>query len=608
MELIFEVVKTIDRSGVGNYPDLIHFPNTQGQFFFIKNGEMVGLPTDKMDYGNWDDVIYQNEYDISIDSNTTNLEIKMLQGWGIVGSYRTGNTHKLIIYEFAREIGEYLNSGTIKHTIDNPISSFTLQLENPDIKDPERPGNIALNEDKGLLNPGGKLRFYFGAGDEEPDFEMGQFFIDRSDFTLANETASADGRNTIGKVLGDQTVDEENEYWNAPISENIKKLFDAAKVERDYYIIENTGEQAWFKLSPNTDFVKALDTMLETLPTWKVKELTDGTIVVGSPEYSGFDRPGIYTFYRNKDIFSRQITRDDAQAYKRVCVHTENFENTVYRDVEAYTGWNLQTNRTLYVQVVSGLRPSALQGYADELALRLKDSGKLESFTGPIRPHLQCGDEAIIIDQNGSKSLGLITEITHKFGKSGFFTDFTVDSGGTVGKGRIADYIKKITSGSAIPKAEAGWGDIDYDEYTNLAITSQVVVSSTRSTALPSRLLNDNLMYIPDDRGWSPATADTNPFIEVIFAKKSVVDAVQLWFGFDDPDTDPIYLPDYYKIEYYNYSTSRWVTLLTVDSATTPIQFKMLHEFDRIETSRMRFTLQPKSGQRWREIQVLGFL
>ena len=182
MELIFEVSKYIDRQGNNSYPDIIQFPNTQAQIFFIQNGEMIGLPTNKIKMGDWNSVSYQEEYDVSNDSNITNLELKMLQGWGIVGSYKTGNTHKLIIFEFAIEIGEYLNSGTIKHTISNPVSSFTLNLENPDLNDPEHPGNIAINEDKGLLNPGGKIKFYFGAGVDEPEFEMGQYFIDRCDF------------------------------------------------------------------------------------------------------------------------------------------------------------------------------------------------------------------------------------------------------------------------------------------------------------------------------------------------------------------------------------------------------------------------------------------
>ena len=71
--------------------------------------------------------------------------------------------------------------------------------------------------------------------------------------------------------------------------------------------------------------------------------------------------------------------------------------------------------------------------------------GKIESFTGPFRPQFILGDEAVIIDSDGSTSLGLITEITHRFGKEGFYTDFTVDSGGKLGKGRLSDYISRIT-------------------------------------------------------------------------------------------------------------------------------------------------------------------
>lgn len=606
MQLTFENIAII---GSGQYPDFVQFEKTEGEMFYIKDGKIFGKPSTKI-RGDFDSVAWGLTEDITPPtlSDISNLELKTLSGFGIVGSILTPTAQKLLIYEFQHDITTYLNSASVKHSIDNPISSFTLTLENPDIKDPERPGNIAISEDKGLLNPGGKIQFFFGAGDAEPEFELGQFFIDRSDFSLGTESASVDGRNTIGKVLGDQTVDENNEYWYAPIIENIKKLLGAAEITQDYYLIEHTDEKAWFSFSPNTDFISALDSMLETLPSWNIKELSDGTIVVGSPTYSGFDKSGVYTFYRNQDIFSRQITRDDAQSYRRVCIHTEGFEDSVYRDVEAYSGWNLQANKTLYVQVAKGLRRAMLATYASELATRLKDAGKIEVFSGPIRPHIQCGDEAIIIDQNGSKSLGLITEVTHKFGKAGYYTDFTVDSGGTVGKGRLADYIKRISTAAVGPSGEAGWGDIDYDEYTNLAIGAQITVSSTKSQALPPSLLNDNKMYIPNDMGWSPTVSDANPFIELTFGSKTAIDTIQLYFGNDNPDTDPSYIPDYYRIEYYDYTTKAWVHILTMDKLYDPIDYTMSHGFPAVETSRIRFTLKPKPLQKWREIQILGFL
>lgn len=606
MELIFEEVAMI---GSGSSPDFIQFEKTEGELFFLDGGLLYGTPSDRLN-GDFLDPSWYETKNITPqgDTNLSHLSLNALSGFGIVGSFKTPTAQKLIIYEFQHDISDYLSSGTVKHSIDNPISSFTLAIDNPDIKDPERPGNIAISEDKGLLNPGAKIQFLFGAGDVDPEFELGQFFIDRSDFSVGTETASVDGRNTIGKVLNDQSVDEDNEYWYAQISENIKKLFHAATITQDYYLVENTTEQAWHSFTPNTSYFKGLESMLEPLPSWKVRELTDGTIVVGSPTYSGFDTPGIYTFYRDKDVFSRQITRDDAQAYRRVCVHTPDFQDYVYKDVAGYSGWNLQTNKTLYVQVIEGTRRAMLASYADELASRVQDSGKLESFIGPIRPHLQCGDEAIIIDQNGSTSLGLITEITHKFGKSGFSTDLTVDSGGTVGKGRLIDYIKKITTGVIAASGAAGWGDIDYDEYTNIAVGAQIAVSSTKSAALPSSLLNDNKMYTPDDGGWSPVFTDANPFIEVIFGSKTAMDTIKLYFGYDDPATAPTTIPDYYKIEYYNYDSKSWVHLLTEDKLISPIEYTMEHGFTAIETSRLRFTLKPKELQRWREIQILGFL
>jgi hypothetical protein len=74
----------------------------------------------------------------------------------------------------------------------------------------------------------------------------------------------------------------------------------------------------------------------------------------------------------------------------------------------------------------------------------LMNVGIIETFTGPFRPYLLVGDDAAIINNNNTKILGLITSVIHRFGKTGFFTEFTVDSGSTSNKTRISDYITKI--------------------------------------------------------------------------------------------------------------------------------------------------------------------
>ena len=607
MQLNFEIEGI---QGAGNYPDLIHFANTQAQIFAIDTGELYGNSSEKIDLGAWETVIFQEEVDIAPDDNMSHFEVKVLPGFGIIGGYKNGNVHKLIIYEFEFTMDQYLDTGSLGYSIDDPITKFNLSLKNPPTNNPEHPGNAALSElgsDNNLLAPGARIKINFGAGSDDPDYEMGTFFVDRSEFDLLEALITVDSRNTIGKVLKDQTLDEKNEFWYQPISDSIAKLFADAGLETDKYLIETTEVSRWFTFSPNTTFFSALETMLEVLPQWKIVERSDGVIVVGSPTFSGFDLPGTYMFQRDKDIFSRQIVREDDRAYNRVCVHTENFEKAIYRDVESFKAWNLQTNKTLYVQIAEGLKYSDLAQYAEELAERLEGVGKIESFRGPFRPHLQCGDEAIIMNQNGvQESLGIITEISHNFGVQGFYTDFTVDSGGTVGKGRLSEYITKITGESITAGPNTGWDDIDDEDYINLAIMSEVVVSSTRKSSRPSSLLNDNLMYSPNDTGWSPATDDTNPYIDVIFGRKCMLNAVQLYFGYDDVDTDPIYLPDYYKVQYYD--DGKWIEFITIDSVSTPIEIRMLHEFSAIETSKIRFTLHQKPNQLWREIQVWGYM
>ena len=614
MELNFEVVKEV---GTGSYPDLIHFANTQAQIFNIDSGKLNGMPSDKIDNGDWEDVDFQDEVNVSPDDNMTHFEVKVLPGFGIIGGYKTGDTHKLIIYEFAFEMDAYLNSGSIKHSIDNPISSFTLSLENPDLKDPEKPGNVALSEKSSLLSPGAKVLFKFGAGNEEAEFDMGTFYVDRSDFTLLSETANVDGRNKLGKVLKDQTIDENNEYWYDFVNEHIKTILEQSGLQNYEYMINNTDAKGWFNFSPNTTPLKAIETMLEVLPQWKIKELTDGTITIGT----GFETNGMYVFYRDKDIFSRQIIRDDAEAYNRVCVHTNNFGKVAFRNVESFQSWNLQAKKTLYVQVAEGLKYTDIEAYADELVLRLEGIGKLESFTGPFRPHLMAGDEAVIIDTDGSQSLGLITEITHNFGKSGFYTNFTVDSGGTVGRGRLSDFISKIAVSAMAQKSSAGWDDLDMNNYSNLARRADISVSSTYKSWSYKELMNDGLKYWDDNgyiggEGWEPSLTDENPFIEFKFNSRCLVDKIKLWVSYEEDEEDeyfaPYYFPDYYKIQYWN--GAFWVDLEEMEGLD--IDYEMVHSFEPFETSAIRFILRKKEedeemetlNQCWREIELWGYM
>lgn len=605
MKLDFEFIEK--NISVGKWPDVINFANTQAQVFYINDGEMYGLPSDKINHGDWGPVNFNNELQISPDSYMTNFHVDILQGWGMFGSYLQNqeNKHKLIIYEFEHEMDIFLEAASTIFSIDNPASSFRLNLINPDLKNPEHKGQFAMNEHRTIVMPGSKVTFYFTMGGQDYEYDLGTFYIDRSNFSTGSETVKIEGRNKIGKVLKDQTLDEVYEFWKDTITATLTLLLTNAGLEEDEFIIQNTDVESWFEFTPNTTYLQAIETIFETVPTWKIVEREDGTIIIGDPDFASFNEPGIYTFYRDYDIFSRDIVHEDEEVYRRVCVYTPDFEQTIYKEVSSYQGWNLQANKTLYVEVAEGATRRELNNYADELIERMSNVGKIETFHGPFRPYLQPGDGARIIDKEGMVDLGLMTGVTHEFGKDGYFTEFTVDSGGSIGLGRVSDYIKRLT-GVEKKKARLGQTDIDPSEYVNIALESDIIVTSERSKRFSKDLLTDGLKYYEEygDIGWQPHKDDTSPLIEIRFNKMCKFDKIMLWLDYDDlEDPEPSANPEWYRIQYWD--SKKWVTLI---EQTSGIDFEMTHTFDAIFTSKIRFRLEQKDlgTQNWREIEIWG--
>lgn len=440
MQLEFQEVSII---GTGSSPDFLQYPKTEGQLFYLTSEELYGRPSEKL-HGEFASPIWLDSLAIGPDTMIKGLELSILQGFGVIGSYNTNGAHKMLIYEFAFDMDRYLAGGSITHSMDTPIATFTLQLENPINENPEHEGNAAISEDASLISPGSKIVFDFRMGYSET-YPMGVFYVDRSQFSLLNETVTVDGRNVIGKALHDQTFDEENIYTFQVLHEAFKDILYRANISSDEMLVENTAVKAGYSFDVKMSYLEGIMEVLKALESWQIRELVDGTVVIGSQNYAGFTRNSRYSFERNKEIFTRNIVRDDQDAYRRVCVHDQDFSIKVYRDVDTYSGWNLQANKTLYVNIPEGTSLSDAQVYAEQIASNLQYVGKIESFTGPFRPQLVLGDEAVIVGEKDSINLGLITEITHRFGKEGFYTDFTVDSGGRLATGRLSDYIGKIT-------------------------------------------------------------------------------------------------------------------------------------------------------------------
>jgi hypothetical protein len=294
--------------------------------------------------------------------------------------------------------------------------------------------------------PASKIRLYYKAGDSEP-LPMGYFYIDRTQFEVGQPNVSVDARNSIGKYLKDQTFDERNVYSKQQVQTLLTQILTGAGIT-NYFVGPETTEVG-IEFSPNQDVLSGINDVLTTVRDWMIREETaDGKVIVAERTDEAFTQPGTYTFYRNRDVFSRSVAKDDNNTYGRVCVHTSDFSVRVYRSVSSNLGWLPPAQKTLYQQCPDGTTSAQAAALATEIAEQLSNSGEVEEFAGPIRPQLMPGDEAIIIDEDGPRLVGIITTVTHNFGLDGFYTQFTVDSGGKINKPLLSDYLKQISTGT----------------------------------------------------------------------------------------------------------------------------------------------------------------
>jgi hypothetical protein len=158
-----------------------------------------------------------------------------------------------------------------------------------------------------------------------------------------------------------------------------------------------------------------------------------------------FEQPSLYVFERDKSCFSYDVEYTDESTYNKLCIICKDPEQTIFVTLPPHKWWLSPQNKTMYVTVPDGTDSEELTAYADELAKLIAISGRIESFVGIFTPQLIIGDEIELVETNTKRSkIGTVTSVRHKFGKSGFITEFTVDSSGRKGKALLKDYVSQI--------------------------------------------------------------------------------------------------------------------------------------------------------------------
>lgn len=392
------------------------------QSFYLDSGT-IRTRIAQLEDGQWQNIEPEDEIVIS-ESGFSSLDIEHHYNGLVAGSAQHDTSVVLLIYDYMLDVSPWLADGYWQLQPDNAIKAGSITLLNAD---DARFADDAFT----IFAPGNRLVMSSIVGDSDP-YQIGIMHIERSPYSEMTESFSFSGRNALGFYLSNQTFDERTSYSGTRSAVFAAILADAGvpsrmiRIKTDITLLTLSFDSSKAMFAGITEAAERIN--------WYVDDLPDGTIVIGDEDYikSQVATTGIYTFTRGSDVVSRSVTRDSSGVYSRVCVRRKGATPlSLYADVPYFDGWALTGNRTFYQDVPDDTSQADMEAVRDNLVAELQYSGITESFTGLFRPWLQLGDVGVI-GGTDSRLVGIISDIKLRFGRSGYFTDFSVTSGGTI--------------------------------------------------------------------------------------------------------------------------------------------------------------------------------
>ena len=437
MQLSFEYTK---ECGTGHEPQIIHDKNNRLRIIYLNSENLVCCYEAEPQLGLYDELPFRNYGRISPDEGVVRPSLKRVAHYGAYGLWSAGGDHRFVMYMMPTDISKTLVDGSISFGVNSDISSLNCKLLNVR-------GEL-LNRNRALVTPGTKMEVHLSLG-SSGEIPMGVFFIDRAQVSYPDEQVSIDARDAVGKLLKEQTFDENTTIDEGSLHDNMVKIMQLGEVE-DFFVGDTGGNQI-LEFDPDTTLLEGLKYATSLLYDWRISGTPDGKVGVAPADDVRFGPREVYSFNRDHNCWSYSIEYDDKDAASRVCVYSKGKEESdpehrAYVNVEFNKWWSQPEHRTLYVQTVDGATQAQVQTAAEKLAESLADSGRMETFVGVFTPQLIIGDEVRVLDEKGrNETVGTVTDVTHTFGKNGFYTSFTVDSGGRRGRRRLKDLINNAS-------------------------------------------------------------------------------------------------------------------------------------------------------------------
>jgi len=421
MAILWDFARELDAAATpGNTTS---YYDEQCQSFYVDSGT-IRTQVAQLDDGQWQSISREAEQIIS-PTGIAALDIEHHYNGIVVGSAQHDSDVVLFIYEYMADVSSWLKDGTYQRQAENPIKAAQNTILNAD---------KARFEDDSftLFAPGNRIIQRFYAGDSVM-YDLGMVHIEGSPFADVADSFTFAGRNLIGFCLANQSFDERTSY-SGTLTYIFTKILTDAGVPANKVLVQTSATTASFKFKDSDTMLKGIQEAAAVCD-WYVDDLPDGTVVVGDAAFmrANAASTGIYSFNRGSEVFSRSVDRNIQNVFTRVCVRRGGpTPRNVYADVPYFDGWYIAGHRTFYQDVPDDTADATMQSICDSLVEGMQYSGITETFDSPFRPWLQIGDVALVTGGDQQRIAGIITDIIDRYGMSGFFTRFTVTSGGTI--------------------------------------------------------------------------------------------------------------------------------------------------------------------------------
>ena len=422
--------------GNGHFPAAVHMMDNGFRIFYIdSNGIVKGMECFPA-LGLYDNLAWRERGRMSPDTTVSHMSLKKIAHHGAYGFWSAMGDHRFMMYMLATDVSKYFVKGVLNITKDSAVSSASFTLQNPD--------QMLLTRNRSALSPNAYISLHFALG-SSPEVAIGKWYIDKVTSKMPGGDVSVTARNGIGKYLKEQSFDEHTTWIEGGFTDNIKAILAYAGVE-DYFV--GDAHKDWqLEYEPDATLLKGIEDLVKLLPFWTIAETMDGTVGVARFDDARFDQPSTHRFVLNQNCWKYTTEYTDEETYSRLCVYCKEPENRLYYDLPYHKLWPMPAHRTLFAKVPDGTDLATMQTYASSLIDGIAESGRTETFVGRFTPQLVIGDQIELIDGIDVEVIGTVTTVRHTLGKSGFYTEFTTDSGGRKGRLTLSDYVSQIGKG-----------------------------------------------------------------------------------------------------------------------------------------------------------------